>query len=120
MRSVGVGAESWRVRVDVMVSRDAPSWVSLATAALSKLVTGANDGTDVGADQGLGVGSQPVLGLLFWVRADDVGQAAVTAVDTALNVAKTLDRTAELYDVTIVPQRAVVLPGNPRYPAMPD
>ncbi len=38
---------------------------------------------DVVGNQGVGVTGRPVVGLLFWVDADDIGEAAATAVRAA-------------------------------------
>jgi hypothetical protein len=61
-----------------------------------------------------------VVGLLFWVQADDVGEAARIAVDTARRAGAGCGVGPELYDVTIIPLNAVVLPDDPQYPSMPD
>lgn len=62
-----------------------------------------------------------MVGLVFWVAADDVGDAARLAVDTAQRATAAVDgRAAELYDVTVIPELAVARPGDPRYPALPD
>lgn len=74
----------------------------------------------VGADQGLGVTSRPVVGLLFWVRADDVGAAATVAVEAARRAGANHGVGPDLYDVTVIPRQAVALPGDPLYPSMPD
>lgn len=123
MPSAGVGSELWRVRVDLFAEDDDGRRVSAAAAALRAVLVD-DDGdpahADVGADQGLGVTTRPVVGLLFWVRADDVGGAATTAVDTARRAGAAHGVGPDLYDVTVIPRDAVVLPGDPLYPSMPD
>ena len=126
MRWAGTGAELWRVRVDLFAElRDPRSQIDLVVKGLRGLLTfedRAVSGSDVGADQGTGAGARPVVGLLFWVRADDVGGAATTAVDIARRAAAGADVGVgpDLYDVVVIPRAAVVLPGDPRYPRMPD
>jgi hypothetical protein len=110
------------VRVDLFADRDDSDAVRRAVDALLALVAGEAEAGDVGGDQGTGAAGRPVVGLLFWVAADDVGAAARTAVDTA---ARALAATGaagepELYDVTVIPAAAVVRPGDPGYPPMPD
>lgn len=75
---------------------------------------------DVGGDQGLGVTGRPVVGLLFWVDADDVGEAATMAVRAARRTGAAHGVGPDLYDVTVIPMEAVVRPGDPGCPAMPD
>jgi hypothetical protein len=61
-------------------------------------------------DQGTGVEGQPVIGLVFWVRADDVGAAAVTALQTARLAGSVADVGPEYYDVSLVPRSAILVP----------
>jgi hypothetical protein len=77
-------------------------------------------GGGVGADHGLGIEGRPVVGLTFWVRADDVGQAAKTAVESARRAGTESGVGSELYDVVVIPDAAVAIPDDPRYPQMPD
>jgi hypothetical protein len=108
--------------VDLFSKDNHKDRVSAAAEALASLLTG-GDGDigpgDLGADQGLGVTNRSVLGFLFWVRADDVGAAAAIAVDTAQRAGASCGAGPELYDVTVIPRDAVVLP-EPNYPSMPD
>jgi hypothetical protein len=123
MRWVGKGSELWRVRVDLFAEDDDGRRVSAAAEGLRSLLTEGErdpDHVGLGADQGLGVANRPVVGLLFWVRADDVGAAAVTAVETAQHAGVGYGVGPELYDVTVIPSRAVVRPDDPSYPSMPD
>lgn len=123
MQAVGIGAELWRVRVDLFAVDGNGRRASAAVAALrpSLVDDGALPRTGgVGADQGLGVTSRPVVGLLFWVRADDVGAAATTAVEAARRAGGDHGVGPDLYDVTVIPRRAVALPDDPLYPSMPD
>src|SRR3954471_7855220 len=86
MRWVGVGSQLWHVRVD-LIAPDGDGWrVEPTHRALLSVLTESDDKApdSVGADQGTGVEGQPVIGLTFWVRADDVGGAATTAVSTAI------------------------------------
>jgi hypothetical protein len=54
------------------------------------------------------------------VKADDVGGAATTALDVARQSGNGAGVGPELYDVTVIPRAAVVLPNDPHYPRMPD
>jgi hypothetical protein len=75
VETIGTGANLWRVRVDFALDDDGRR-VGRAVDELRGLlqdearVANAN----VGGDQGLGVKSRPVVGLLFRVDADDVGE----------------------------------------------
>lgn len=58
--------------------------------------------------------------MLFWVYADDVGAAPATAVETARRAGAAHGVGPELYDVTAIPEVAVVFPDDLSYPAFPD
>lgn len=122
MRAAGSGSHLWRARVDLFAQDDDTARVSKAATALRGLLRHEGDvgSSDAGADQGLGVTERPVVGLLFWVHADDVGAAALTAVETAQRAGVAQGVGPELYDVTIIPEEAVVCPDDPSYPAFPD
>jgi hypothetical protein len=110
------------VRVDLFAVDDQSSRVAAAHRNLEALLKeeGGVAIGGVGVDQGLGAMERPVVGLLFWVRADDVGGAAMTAVDTAIRAGLPAGVGPDLYDVTVVPLDAVSLPDDPLYPAPPD
>jgi len=62
-----------------------------------------------------------VVGLVFWVRADDVGAVAARAVEVARVAGGAAGVGPELYDVTVIPRDAVVTGSDPAaYPLMPD
>jgi hypothetical protein len=97
--------------------------MSATIDALRKLLHQSGDMTpseDSGADQGVGIARRPVIGLVFWVRADDVGDAARKAVAAARRAGEPNGVGPELYDVTVIPDEAVARPGDPEYPSMPD
>src|SRR6266481_5215173 len=86
MRWTGEGSDFWRVRVDLFSADADNRLISAVARSLESLLTG--DGPDAGdhsygVDEGLGVTERPVVGLVFWVRADDVGAAAARAVEVA-------------------------------------
>jgi hypothetical protein len=121
--AAGVGSQLWRVRVDLFAEDESAHRVQAAWDALRSLLTtdGRGDGPgDLGADQGTGATMQPVVGLTFWVRADDVGAAASTAVETARSAGASCGVGPDLYDVTVIPSNAVAEPGDSQYPVMPD
>jgi hypothetical protein len=123
MHWAGEGSELWRVRVDLFSEDDDRRRVAWTVEELRRLLqTGDEDRStdEVGADQGTGIAGRPVVGLLFWVRAGDVGEAARTAVETARRAGESSGVGPELYDVTVVPETAVALPGDAAYPFMPD
>lgn len=121
MRWIGDGLNLWRVRVDLFAADDRGNRVSACATELDRLLIGDDgSGGGTGADQGLGVAGKPVVGLLFWVRADDVGSAAVLAVETARLAGRPHGVGPRLYDVTVIPEDAVALPGDATYPEMPD
>ncbi|HUQ42068.1 MAG TPA: hypothetical protein VM052_06180, partial [Candidatus Limnocylindrales bacterium] len=74
----------------------------------------------IGVDEGTGAAGSPVIGFVFWVRADDVGGAAITAVDVARRAGACCGAGPDLYDVVVIPRDAVVIPGEPGSPRMPD
>ena len=119
----GQGAELWRVRVDLFGRDNSAPLVSGVFESLRSLLTegkGPYEPGEIGVDGWLGVARQPVTGLLFWVRGDDVGQAAVTALETARDAAAGHGVGPELYDLTLIPHGAVVFPNDPTYPKQPD
>lgn len=89
MRWAGHGSDLWRVRVDLFVEHAHPRPARLVqrdiAGRLNELLTGDDGGSTSGidGDEETGVADRPVIGLLFWVRADDVGTAATTAVEIA-------------------------------------
>ena len=109
------------MRVDVFAP-DRESWrVESAHRALQTLLT-ETDGelpNRAGADQGVGVEGQPVIGLTFWVRADDVGAAAKTALSTAVEAAASGVAGPAFYDVVVIPASAVAAPAQHKI-EMPD
>ena len=124
MRWAGDGSELWHVRVD-LIAPDGESWrVSAAHAALMELLTGDDGaptrGFGAGVDQGIGVEGQPVIGLTFWVRADDEGAAAVTALATARAAASADIAGPAYYDVVLVPRSAVIVPPDEHEIRMAD
>jgi hypothetical protein len=118
------GSELWRVRVDLFAEdRDSAS-VTVAHEALQRQLTASDEAAagpgEVAADQGTGIEGRAVIGLSFWVRADDVGQAARTAVEAARRAGADSGAGSELYDVVVIPSAAVARPHDPAYPPMPD
>lgn len=108
--------------MDLFAEDGEPSRVTAPAEALGVLLTAGDGGDDDGyaTDQGTGVAGRPVVGLLFWVAADEVGVAATLAVDTATRAGAGCGAGPELYDVVVVPRSAVVLPRDASYPSMPD
>ncbi len=99
---IGNGPELWRVRVDLFAEDADASRVSAAVEGLGRLVTGDDGNLDrqgVDGDQGVGITKRPVVGLLFWVRAADVGGAATIAVDAARRAGSGCGVGPTLYDV---------------------
>lgn len=124
MHWAGQGSELWRVRVDLFAERREPARRQVGDIAgrLKTLLT-QNDGdakTGIGVDQGTGATNRPVIGMSFWVRADDVGSAATTAIEIARRAGANEGAGPDLYDVVVIPRDAVVLPDDPTYPRMPD
>jgi hypothetical protein len=122
MRWVGDGSDLWRVRVDLFAVGERCD-VRAASEALHQLTFDDGEprvGGGVSADQGRGIEGRPVVGLTFWVRADDVGQAATTAVAAARRAGAESAVGADLYDVVVIPSAAVARPNGRDYPPMPD
>jgi len=124
VRWVGMGSELWRVRVDLFAPDHRGDRVVATHQALERELT-ETDGAarlpgDSAGDQGLGIEGRPVVGLLFWVRADDVGHAAALAVETARQAGAATGVGPELYDVVVMPSTSVARRDDPHYPPMPD
>ena len=126
MHWVGDGTELWRVRVDLFAADGEGDRVPATHQALRRQLT-ETDGEarpwgDSVADQGRGIEGRPVVGLVFWVRADEVGQAASLAVATARRAGTESGVGPELYEVTVLPSSAVRWPGedDPAYLPKPD
>jgi hypothetical protein len=61
-----------------------------------------------------------VVGLVFWVAADEIGQAATLAAETARQAGVESGVGTELYDVVVIPHAAVAHPYGDHYPQQPD
>ena len=111
MLFVGKGRELWHCRVDLIAPDDDGRRVSRAAQGLRPLLRGENTGPGhgYGVDQGKGDEGQPVLGLTFWVKADEVGPAASTALATARQAGASADAGPEYYNVTLVPRSAILM-----------
>jgi hypothetical protein len=123
MHWAGDGSSLWRVRVDLFAADASGARVTAAHQALKRQLISDDEPMKPGeyvADQGIGVEGRPVVGLLFWVRADDVGLAAKTAVEAASRAGTESGLGSELYDVVVIPSAAVASPNDPEYPRMPD
>jgi hypothetical protein len=124
MHWVGDGLELWRVRVDLFAPDPSSHRVRVTHQALQHELTETDGATrrpgDSAADQGLGIEGRPVVGLTFWVRANDVGQAATLAVDAARRAGAESGIGTELYDVVVIPSTSVARENDPSYPPMPD
>jgi len=122
MLYAGDGPEAWHVRVDLIAPDDDGSRVSPTAEALGALLQGSRDGHGhgFGVDQGIGVEGQPVLGLTFWVRAMDLGAAALTALDTARRAGAVIEAGPDYYDVVLVPRSVIVGPEDEHEMRMAD
>ncbi len=112
MPSLGHGLNLWHVRVDLIAPDHDGRRVEPTAEALAALLT-QPDGDDhlvTGVDQGIGVEGQAVLGLSFWVWANDVGAAATLALQTAKSAGAVAVVGPTFYDVVVVPRTAVVMP----------
>jgi hypothetical protein len=107
VRWAGDGSELWGVRVDLFAPDHDSGRVPATHEALGRRLT-ETDGVarrpgDWAADQGLGrEGDRPVVGLVFWVAADEIGQAATLAAETARQLERAESGRA-LYDVVVIP-----------------
>lgn len=112
----------WRTRVDVFAPDASGERVRDIAEALRHRMEGESDGLDaIGVDQGTGIAGRPVIGMVFWVRGDDVGSAATQARAVAdAAVQEAYGETWPLYDVTVIPEDAVARSGDPDYPSLPD
>jgi hypothetical protein len=123
MRWTGTGSGLWRVRVDLFADDDDRRRVATAFDALDALLTRSDDNDpkhDFGVDQGTSIAKRPVVGLTFWLAADDVAAAAANAVAVARQAGEGCGVGPELYDVVVVPQASVAEPSDHNYPPRPD
>ncbi len=122
---VGEGSELWRVRVDLFAPDHESARVVAIHEVLKRQLTGtdglARKPEDAVADGGSGrVGDRPVVGLVFWVRADEIGRAAALAAETAREAGAESGVGTELNDVVVIPYAAVADRYNAKYPRQPD
>lgn len=61
-----------------------------------------------------------MVGLTFWVQADDLAAAATTALATARTAGEAAEIGPGYYDVTLVPRDAIVVPWEDHTVRMPD
>ena len=121
MRSAGQGAELWRVRLDLYaepLERRQSDTVVTVAKRLKSLLTSKDDlrsRTDIAVDLGTSAAPRPTIGMRFWVRADDVGGAAITALEIARQAGRDAGVGPELYEISVTPRAAVVLPDDPGY-----
>jgi hypothetical protein len=113
---VGDGSGLWRVRVDLFAADPDGGRVQATHKALQLELT-ETDGAarlwgDSAADQGRGIEGRPVIGLVFWVRANEVGEAATVAVEAARRAGAGSGVGPELFDVIVSPSTAVRHPGE--------
>jgi hypothetical protein len=117
VRTAGVGSELFSVRVDLFTDAENPnSLVSSCADGLCDLLgipSGEWTRGEIGVDRGIGVEGDPVIGFLFWVRGGDVGEAAATALETARAAGKGFGVGPRYYDVSLVPEDAIVMPEEP-------
>lgn len=114
MRYAGEGSRTWHVRVDLIAPDRDGSRVRPTADALGGLLQGSHEGPGhgYGVDQGIGVEGQPVVGVTFWVRAEDIGAAAMTAVDTARRAGTAAGAGPDYYDVSLMPRSVIVGPED--------
>jgi hypothetical protein len=122
VRVVGQGAALWRGRVELFAEDDSAHRVGAGAISLEQLLPHDDGGAlpgigaDHGVDQGIGDAAWPVVAFLFWVYADDLGRAALTAVDFARLAGRDVGVGPRLYKVTVLPADAVARPDDPLYP----
>jgi hypothetical protein len=122
---VGKGSELWRVRVDLIAPDHDNGRVPATHEALKRHLI-ETDGVarrpgDSVADQGIGrEGDHPVVGLVFWLAADEIGQAATLAAETARRAGADSGVGTELYDVVVTPHAAIADRYGDHYPRQPD
>jgi hypothetical protein len=118
-----MGRELFRVRVDLFTDVAEPNSAVGPCAERLRDVLGIPSGQrvrgEMGVDRGIGVEGDPVIGFLFWVRGDDVGEAARTALATARAAGMECGAGPRYYDISLVPADVVVMPDEP-FPRMAD
>ena len=124
VRIVGRGEALWRVRVELFAPDGEFHRVGACSVALDRLLPDDDGETlpgiagDHGVDQGIGDSTTPVVGFLFWVQADNLGDPAQTAVDFAKRVGRSPKVGPRLYKVTVLPADAVARPNDPPHPEL--
>jgi len=123
VRIVGHGEALWRVRVELFTEDgNAMHRIGASAVALEQLLpdddgeTLPGIGGDHGVDGGIGDARFPVVGFLFWVRADALGEAAETAVEFARHVGRWPGAGPGLYKVVVLPADSVARLDDPLYP----
>jgi hypothetical protein len=114
------------VRVDLFAPDSEGGRVPAVHEALQRELT-ETDGAarpwgDSAADQGRGIEGRPVIGLVFWVHADEAGPAASLAVETARRAGAESGVGPKVFDVIVSPSTSVRWPGegDPAYLPEPD
>lgn len=116
---IGNGQQLWYARVELFVDGDSSRFVGSAWNALYKMLGCPRGDTGrPGADQGTGMADRPVVGLVFWVRADDVAGAAQLAFDTATEALEGAPQ--GLYGVTIIPAGSAPAVRDSSFPPLSD
>jgi hypothetical protein len=110
MQAFGSGAEHWRVRVAVLANGATIHDMEAVIERLRRRLEaqpGVDDGWGVCGEYSTGEAGDQVVGASFWVAADDVGDAASTAVATLVTECEGLTgRSHHLYEVLVVPHGA--------------
>ena len=110
MRSIGDGTDLWYVRVVMKTDEANADAGARLLPHLENLLTGAREDFDLCTEVGIGETGDTTIGANYWVRADDVGEAARIAVRTMeLSVQAAGVASRGLYEVTVVPRHAVVV-----------
>ena len=117
------GEALWRVRVELFAEDgNVMHCIGASAVALEQLLpdddgeTLPGIGGDHGVDGGIGDALLPVVGFLFWVRAEALGEAAETAVEFARLVGRWPGAGPRLYKVVVLRADCVSRPDDPYYP----
>jgi hypothetical protein len=123
MRAAGEGPDLYSVRVDLFTEVAEPNLVVSDCADALCDVLGIPrrkwQRGEIGVDRGIGTEGRPVIGFLFWVRGDDIGSAARTALATARAAGSGFMVGPGFFDVSLVPLDSVVLSEEP-FPRIAD
>ena len=112
MRWFGDGPTLWRVRVILEAGHAQLGHLEMLLERLRHLLSdrqGEADPWDLGGEFARGEVDEATIGASFWVRAEEIGEAARLAVATLTSTCEAVTgERHSLYEINLVPDDAVV------------